>query len=179
MIDLTTPNEWQHKDESLGGILFPWYTKSFLDELVTWDLKDKVVFEYGLGASTLWWNEKCNRLCGVESSHEYYSAVCRNVEDNNELLFESKRALFPGTIGSFTIKFDIIIVDCEPVEWRDDCIENAIRYLKPRGKLIVDNWDQPSVWVPNMETRKLLAPFWKTLFKQDGHTDWQTAVFTK
>jgi hypothetical protein len=44
-------NEWQFLDAH--GMVFPWYTKLFLDILATWDIKDWDVFEWGGGYSTI------------------------------------------------------------------------------------------------------------------------------
>ena len=74
MIDLNATNEWQHRDPETGLVL-PWYTKSFLDELATWDLKDKSVLEIGGGASTLWWCRKANSVYLVEDNQEYWDEL--------------------------------------------------------------------------------------------------------
>src|ERR1044071_4103352 len=125
-IDLSTPNEWQFRDESLGGILFPWYVKSFLDELVTWELSDKVVFEYGAGASTVWWAKKALKVYSVDSSSEWIAAIKKELiktwtpgwfkyDDEKESYVESAKVC--------GIKYDIIIIDGEPIEWRDACVQ--------------------------------------------------------
>lgn len=179
MIDLSTPNEWQHKDESLGGILLPWYTKSFLDELVTWDLSDKTVFEYGAGASTLWWAKKCKNVYAVESSETYLEAVRANVDEMG-IYYAGTKETYLKFITKPALQFDIVVIDGEPIAWRDDCVKPALECLKPGGKLIIDNWEQPSVgWVPSEETKALLAPYPCEIYKQEGHPDWATAVFTK
>lgn len=176
-MDLTTPNEWQHRDESLGGILFPWYTKSFLDELVTWDLKDKVVFEYGAGASTLWWDKKAKRVFAVESNMQYLEAVRAKVDEMG-IYYACTKETYLKFISKPGIQFDIVVVDGEPVEWRDECVERALKYLKPGGKLIIDNWLQPSVWMANEEMQQLLSQYPVKVYRQGNHIDWQTAVFT-
>lgn len=182
MIDLSTPNEWQHKDESLDGILFPWYTKPFLDELVTWDLKESEVFEFGCGASTIWWARKAKRVRGIENNIGFLEVV------NNELYkfngipsfinYDTDADSYSKAIYFWKELFDIVIIDGDPVEWRDACVKPAIECLKPGGKLIIDNWLQPSVWMASEETRQLLSPYPCTIYKQDGHHDWQTSVFT-
>lgn len=185
MIDLTTPNEWQYRDESLGGILFPWYTKSFLDELVTWDLSDKVVFEYGAGASTLWWARKCRKIYSVESNAEYYHAVHQalvneptSYPDSLCLHWLPEAKHYIDFIKDWG-KYDIVIIDGEPIAWRDDCVKPALDCLKPGSRLIIDNWDQPSVgWLPSEETKALLAPYPCKVYPQIGHPDWKTLLVT-
>jgi predicted O-methyltransferase YrrM len=181
MIDLNHCNEWQHRDET--GMILPWYTKSFLDELVTWELSDKHIFEFGCGASTLWFATKRPVVYGVENNREYREAVLKELgRRSHEIDFYIGHDLerpFQMFGSNFHPSWDIIIVDCEPVEYRDKCIEKAVSHLNVGGKLIVDNWDQPSVWVPSNQTRRLLADWPVKIYRQEGHPDWQTALFTK
>lgn len=179
MIDLTLANEWQFKCPETGFV-YPWYTKPFLDILTTWDLKGKRVFEYGLGASTLWWEAKGAKVFGVDSNREWFEAVWNasavrwpvnraaiyHIEDKDFYIS------FPAQVG----QWDIIVVDGD---WRDECAQAAYRHLKTQWKggiLIIDNWLQPSVWVASEETQKLLGEP-TGCYKQPGHPDWQTAYW--
>lgn len=178
MIDLNTTNEWQHRDPSTG-LVFPWYTKSFLDELVTWDLSDKAVFEYGAGASTLWWLKKCQVVYGAESNREWFMKVVNATKGGGCItLLEDKENYIAGA-KQYVRLYDIIVIDGEPIAWRDDCVPYALAYLKPGGKLIIDNWLQPSVgWLPSEETQQILSKYPVQVYAQEGHPDWKTAVFT-
>lgn len=180
MIDLNTTNEWQYRDSS-NGLVLPWYTKSFLDELVTWDLSDKVVFEYGAGASTLWWAKKAKQVYSVESNPEWWREVHDAVKHTTAWVkIAEGRWLFEDAIHEYGILFDVIIVDSEPIEWRGGCITEAITRLKPGGKLIIDNWMQPSVgWLPSEETQRIVTSLPHVIYSQEGHPDWKTLVATK
>jgi hypothetical protein len=178
MIDLSTPNEWQHIDP-LNGLVMPWYTKPALDEIVTWDLKDKKVFEYGGGASTLWWSAKAKQVRAIETSPDWRQAVSDKAGSNTWVKWTWNLNDFEDAIMEWETLFDIIVVDCDPVEWRDRCIRVGIKTLNTGGKLIADNWDQPSVWTPSDKTRETLKEFDCKLYKQPNHPDWQTAIFTK
>lgn len=174
MIDLNATNEWQHRDPDTG-LVFPWYTKPALDEIVTWDLKDKTVFEYGCGASTLWWAAKCESVYAVESDLQYYLAVTTELRDEQLIIQRSDKNEYinaPKTFG----KFDIIIIDGD---YRDACVPVALDCLKPGGVLIFDNWMQPSVELQTEETQKLLLGVPHKIFKQPGHPDWQTLIAWK
>jgi SAM-dependent methyltransferase len=175
MIDLSAVNEWQSIDPSTG-LVFPWYTKSFLDELVTWDLKDKVVFEYGCGASSLWWAAKCKKLYGVENNKEYFGTVAYHIGDIARISHEMEEERYINSIRQWGIQFDIVIVDGG---WRDESIPTVLEHLKPGGKIIYDNWMQPSVCCQTEEVQRTLLAFPHGIFKQEGHPDWQTAYFTK
>ena len=119
MIDLNAMNEWQNRCPETGLIL-PWYTKSFLDELVTWDLAGKVVFEYGAGASTLWWARKALAVYSVESNIDYVIELHKVIKRNTRLLLSEDNANYVAEIYNHDREFDIIIIDGEPIQWRDD-----------------------------------------------------------
>lgn len=184
MIDLNATNEWQHRDPETG-LVFPWYTKSFLDELVMWDLNDKVVFEYGAGASTVWWAKKCKRVAGVEYDQSYSDTV--NIELSQRHIQYSRswpvswytfKEQYINCVRSLGRNSDIIIIDGEPIAWRDDCVKPALDCIKPGGCLIIDNWDQKSVgWLPSEETQQLLSQYPVKVYPQEGHPDWKTAVW--
>jgi predicted O-methyltransferase YrrM len=179
MIDLSLTNEWQHRDPETG-LVFPWYVKSFLDELVTWELKDKVVFEYGAGASTVWWASHCKKLYAVESSKKYFDAVASRVGHWARIAHETELERYVKSSYQWCKEFDIIIIDGEPIEWRDACVQPALDCLKPGGKLIFDNWLQPSVgWLPSEETQRLVTSLPHIVYSQAGHPDWKTLVVTK
>jgi predicted O-methyltransferase YrrM len=180
MINLDATNEWQHRDPETG-LVFPWYTKSFLDELVTWDLSDKKVCEYGGGASTVWWNKKAKHVFTVESSEAYFDALIPHIGHESLMFFTTDKDKYINwAYGPHGGLFDIIIIDGEPISWRDDCVKPAIDCLKPGGRLIFDNWLQPSVeWMPNEETQRVVTSLPHNIYSQDGHPDWKTLVATK
>lgn len=164
-------NEWQRIDES-NGLLMPWYTHPFLDELQTWDVSKWNVFEYGAGMSTLWWRNKANHVESVDSSLEWSKTVRAIYSPHYDNFIESIR---------FHDKYkelDCVIIDCEPNEWRDNCTEMALNGLKKGGILIIDNYEQPSV-EPNVwtKTNELLKNYECKIFKQPNHADWKTAYW--
>lgn len=176
MIDLSHKNEWQYMCPETGLVL-PWYTKPALDEIVTWDLKDKIALEFGMGASTLWWQRKSAYLTAIETDKDWYNAVILKMEckPGDEHLVQSVSQAEEILIENY----DIAIVDIDPVGIRDECIRLALTCLKPGGKLIVDNWMQPSVWMASEETQALLLAYPHKIYKEPTHPDWQTAIFHK
>ena len=60
----------QKFDDTLG-LIFPYYTWTFLDVLKTWDVSTWDVFEYGVGYSTLWWKRKAKSVDGVDNQLEW------------------------------------------------------------------------------------------------------------
>lgn len=176
MINLSHCNEWQHRCPETG-LIFPWYTKSFLDELVTWDLDELKVLELGGGASTLWWNAKAGRVLTIESSREWAEQL--NQVGYLIVLAETKDHYIGWAEGAREL-YDIVIIDGDPVEWRDACVQPALESLNPGGKLIVDNWMQESLgWLPSEETQRIVTALPHVIYSQIGHPDWKTLVATK
>lgn len=175
MIDLSTPNEWQHICPDTG-LVMPWYTKPALDEIVTWDLKDKRVFEYGCGASTLWWAAKCKSVRGVEYNEEYAAELWSRFIHNIGIAHFIEERDYVNHIKIIGRNSDIIIIDGS---FRDACVPVALECLKPGGKLIFDNWMQPEVEMQQQETQDIVLALPHEIYKQEGHPYWQTLIATK
>jgi len=179
MIDLSKANEWQYIDKETG-LVFPWYVLPAIEEISEWHLSNKNVFEYGLGASSLWWEKKCNHLYGVENDFGYFEAVAEKIGTTAALIYEPDLEKYNYRIFEFNISYDIVIVD-GTTEVRDSGIIEGYKALKSGGAMIVDNWDQPSCWIPNDQTRRFVNDHFLTqkIYKQKNHADWQTAIFIK
>jgi hypothetical protein len=175
MIDLNELHEWRHRDPE-NGLIMPWLTKPALDEICTWDLSRERVFEYGVGQSTLWWANKCEWLYGVDTNEEWVKAIHDAVISNSSVACLPVEDIYVNSIRTFK-NIDIVVVDGN---YRDRCIYQAIAALKPGGKLIIDNWQQPSVdWMPSEETVKLVTQLQHTIYPQEGHPDWKTLIAAK
>jgi predicted O-methyltransferase YrrM len=73
-------------------------------------------------------------------------------------------------------KFDCIIIDGEPVSWRDECTPVALNCLKDGGILIIDNYRQKTVNLENWPiTDNITINMKNEVFQQPGHQDWKTA----
>lgn len=162
-----------------NGLIMPWYTWPCLEWLNGLDLKGKRVFEYGLGDSTLWFMHKGANCYGVDHSI-YWWDLCRKY-NLHKCGFDFSQ-VYQGAKSycerpKFYPLFDMIVIDGI---FRDECTEYALKYLKPGGYLIIDNFHQPSV-EPNIwtETDRLIKGMPITIYKQPNHYDWQTAVITK
>jgi hypothetical protein len=168
------------------GILFPWYTHGALDRIKSMDLSNKVVCEYGSGASTIWWAKKANFFASVDHSEEWEDKI-------NRLLIESghpPNVRFVNTYeGDQTfqrdyyvcffdgIKPNIVVVDGIH---RYECAEHAVKVLKPEI-LIIDNHNQDYVFIcPALDV--LLEGIRMERFIQADHKEhegrpWATAIF--
>lgn len=176
MIDLQEMYEWRWKDES-NGLILPYYTRPCLDWLQSIDLKDKTVFEYGLGASTIWYADKCKHLYGTEHDTGWFFAVANEIGKVASICLDDTEDRYIKSIEQWNKKFDIIVVDGL---YRDECILISLSFLKKGGYLIVDNWNQPSAdYIPSDRVQSILSLEFNhsDIYNQPGHEDWKTAVF--
>lgn len=186
--------ENQFVDNDLG-ICYPWWTKPFINELLTWDLSNKTIFEYGCGASTLWLAHKCKKIVSVEDNETWFNDVKEGLghfpelEGKYELKLRSRGTNSDLNGGgenteyvlapfeSTDVIFDTIIVDGN---CRNECIRQAVKYLADNGGLlIIDNWNQPSCGSDNHENDDLLSQFPFRRYFEPTHSfgDWNTVYF--
>jgi hypothetical protein len=124
---------------------YPWYTYPALEYLKQLDFRDKTVFEYGCGHSTLFWAGRAARVVGVEHNREWYDTVRPRLPETCELLFEPESDAYAGTIHRFPDGFDVIVVDgLVTGRTRLKCVRAAVLHLREGGMIILDNSD----WLP-------------------------------
>ena len=184
------------------GILEPWYTNPAMDVIKTWDLKDKVVMEWGMGASTKWWATKAKLVLGVDHNYEWFQKVSNDLNENG-LIEKANIAYINTHEGDHSIhrthyiehwrKINELIIEgteFNPVPkpnicvvdgiHRYECAEYSVKVLKPEI-LIVDNHQQDYVFMcPKLD--ELLEGVRMERFIQPDHSDhsgnpWATAIF--
>ena len=177
----------QRYDTELG-ILEPWYTNPAMDKIKTWDLKDKVVVEWGGGASTVWWAMKAKEVWSADHNQEWFNKTSQELKER-ALFHKAVIGLYETHEGDQSImrdhyvmcypnvKPDICIVDGIH---RFECAEYAVKVLKPEI-LIIDNHQQDYVFMcPKLD--ELLEGVRMERYIQPDHTDhegnpWATAIF--
>jgi hypothetical protein len=163
---LEANRHWQYTDTETM-LIMPWYTLPMLEWLKKQDVRFWDVMEYGAGYSTLWWRANCDHLYSVDSDKLWARAV--------SVGYETKKEYYPNC--DVSRQFDCAIVDGS---FREACVERVIKFIKPAGFLIIDNWGQDDFPADACErTDNLLAGWSKQLFKQPNHSEWTTALFQK
>ena len=123
----------------------PWYTYPALEYLKQLDFRDKTVFEYGCGHSTLFWAARASHVVSVEHDRRWYQSMATRVPDTCELIFECDSDAYASTIERFRDGFDVIVVDgLVTGRTRLKCAKAAVRHLREGGMIILDNSD----WLP-------------------------------
>lgn len=122
------------------GNPIPWFTYPCVEYLKQLDLRDKSVFEWGSGNSTLFWANRCHDVSSVENDPAWYEKNKSRPKHNVKLFLKVKPDEYVYTIAECDKKFDIIVID--GIE-RLACAKLSPKYLADDGIIIFDNsdWD--------------------------------------
>ncbi|MFN2100387.1 O-methyltransferase [Altererythrobacter sp. MF3-039] len=115
------------------------------------------VLEFGSGMSTAWYAERAARVVAIESNRHWYQVGKRNLAglSNVELIFAPTREAYLEIPAEDN--FDLVIVDGE---WRDECVDIAVKLLAKGGVIFLDNSDKQDLGVGNVAlAREKLVDF--------------------
>ena len=159
----------------LGHYFCPWYTYPFLEHLMSCDLKNLSVFEFGGGESTKFWAEKSRKVITLEKDKNWFESIKKTNADATNLTCIHRNDFqgYTGAIKEYSELFDVIIIDGH---WRKICTENSINSLSSDGCIIVDNSD----WCP--ESCSLLKDYGFSRidfggFGPSNQFTWTTSLF--
>jgi predicted O-methyltransferase YrrM len=164
------------------GILFPWFTKPFLDILATWDLSNADIFEWGAGHSTIWYATKCKSLISVETNKEFYISVKERLIEKNLTNVEffnfcvdvpEEAPKYVSIIDRNDKKYDYVSIDGS---LRNECGVTCVKHLKPGSIVILDNANQLSIGGMNTPIFDALKHCQHFSFLHPWHKfgDWRT-----
>jgi hypothetical protein len=122
---------------SIKGEPLPWYTYPAIEYLSQLDLKEKTVFEWGCGNSSLFYAKNAKEVFSIEDNHEWYEKISAVKPDNLKLVYSTDDK-YLNIISSLNRKFDIIVIDASQ---RMGCSKIAAKYLAFGGLIILDNSD--------------------------------------
>lgn len=118
------------------GKPIPWITYPAIRFLEPRVQKSFKVFEFGSGASTLWWAERVSRIDPVEHDQEWRDRVASSLPANAFLKFADGDAYVQGAQGG---QYDIIVIDGIR---RPECGMSSVSSLAPGGVILWDNTDE-------------------------------------
>jgi len=128
-----------------AGAPYPWYTYPALEYLKQLDFRDKEVFEYGCGHSTLFWASRAAKVVSVEHHEQWHELVKSRIPGNCTLIYQPQSDDYAGAISQFNQQFDVIVIDgLVTGRTRLKCARAAVPYLREGGMIILDNSD----WLP-------------------------------
>ena len=120
------------------GNWMPLFTYPCVEYLRQFDLRDKRVFEWGSGASTLYWMDRARSVVSIENNPEWFGIVSRRKNERVRLVLDESRR-FPLRIRDESEPFDLIVIDSRG--YRYDCAVEATKKLASGGMIILDNAD--------------------------------------
>lgn len=126
------------KPLSFEGKEIPWLNYGFFSFFSERLRNDLVLFEYGSGASTVYFSQKVKKVVSVEHDEQWYSKVSKSLPDNVSLVLQELdgNERYCRTIQQFNDEFDIVMVDGRD---RVNCIKQSVGKLSGRGVIVLDN----------------------------------------
>lgn len=122
------------------GNAIPWFTYPAIDYLSQLDFRDRDVFEWGAGNSTIYWGKRARKVISVETNRVWIDKISGVVGDNVSVILSSTDLeIYCRQIERFDT-FDVIVIDGIG-QSRLPCSEIASSKLKPGGMIILDNSD--------------------------------------
>lgn len=126
-----------------NGNPLPWLSYPAIEYLSGLNLREKTVFEYGSGCSTLYWSERCSRVVSVEHDKVWCeklqeSALASSIQNCRVLLREGESE-YLRAIHEENCPYDVVIVDGGFNRKR--MAEHALQRLAPGGIIVLDNSD--------------------------------------
>ena len=123
-----------------SGQPIPWFTYPCIDYLRQLDCREKTVFEWGAGFSTMFWSDWAKSVTSIETDPIWREKVVRAAGSNATVLMSGTGIPdYCGAIEKFD-GFDIIVIDGIG-ESRFACAEIAPAKLNRGGMIILDNSD--------------------------------------
>jgi predicted O-methyltransferase YrrM len=99
------------------------------------------VFEYGCGASTLWWAARVERVIAVDHDPEWSGRISSQAPPNATVVHHLLDPAGPYETNALAhdTRFDIVVIDGRN---RVRCVPHAMAALRPGGVIVYDNTDR-------------------------------------
>ena len=122
------------------GNALPWYTYPAIEYLSQFDYRQKNVFEFGCGYSSLFWANRAKKVISIEDNPEWFAKwrkefCCSNLD----IRLRDEGENYYKAICEDTKKYDVIIIDGK---CRAECAAHAILKLNDNGMIILDDSDR-------------------------------------
>ncbi|MGH8143023.1 MAG: FkbM family methyltransferase [Steroidobacteraceae bacterium] len=122
-----------------SGKPLPWFTYASINFVEPRLDREMRVFEYGSGASTLWWATKVKAVVSCEYDATWHQRMSGMIPANVRLIHAPDRGTYARQILESNDRFDIVVIDAE---CRVECARTCVSALKPEGIIIWDNSDR-------------------------------------
>jgi predicted O-methyltransferase YrrM len=126
-----------------NGASVPWMTYPAIEFLKNKITKEHEIFEFGCGASTLFFARNAKRVVGLETNEIWLKIVremlAKEVSENVEITLMADgltNPLYENFAKNSGQKFDLIVIDSLK---RFECAKHVIEALKGGGMVILDD----------------------------------------
>ena len=140
----------------------PWYTFEAIEFLKINLTKNHTIFEFGCGASTLFFASKVKKVISLESNRRWFEIITSTLKNSGDFLLEKNyfsnanceiflmedaldREEYQNFAKNYSqknhLKFDLLIVDSLK---RYECAKNSFEAIKSDGYLILDDSERPN-----------------------------------
>ncbi|MBN8212210.1 MAG: hypothetical protein J0M09_04770 [Xanthomonadales bacterium] len=151
----------------------PLFTYPCIEYISQFDIRDKRVFEWGAGASTLYWMSRARAVTSIESDPVWFERMNGLKTGNVDLILDQGDG-YPGQILLQDGLFDIIVID--GAGYRYDCATLASRKLAPGGMIILDNADWHAMSAGELKATGLIQVDFSGFKVTESHAS-TTSVF--
>ncbi len=122
------------------GNFVPWMTYPAIEFLKNNLKPEHEIFEFGCGASTLFFSKRVKKVVGLETNSRWLEITLQQAQHDNikiNLMEDGlKNPAYENFAKNYGQKFDFIIIDSLK---RFECAKNVIEALKPNGTIILDD----------------------------------------
>ncbi len=116
----------------------PWLSPAVIEYLETIIKPEWDILEHGCGGSTLWFAQRCKSVTAYESDPDFAAAIRGRAPSNAKIVSWAK-----PNAPTLKTRFDLLLIDGEPIETRGPWITAALRLVKPGGVIVLDNYNRP------------------------------------
>lgn len=122
------------------GEAVPWITYPCIRFLGPRIVPRMAVFEFGSGASTVWWSRRVSRVVSCEEDRQWFERVRVQAAANVRMIHATlEGGQYASQILPFKREFDIVVIDGSD---RVECAVNCVDALKEDGVIVWDNTDR-------------------------------------
>jgi len=146
---------------------FPWLAPNVIKRLEEIVKPHFRVIEHGCGGSTLWFSTRASQTIAFDNKPDWVAIVNEKITDHD------RARVFVNTgdirTETFTDKFDLLLIDGEPLEERGMWLDHATDLVKKGGWVVLDNANRPH-FAAAREMLKKIAVSVETFDGNEGGT---------
>lgn len=171
----------------------PWLVKESIEFINKILNKDSIVFEFGAGASTIWFAKRAKKVYSFENQLNWFKVVREELDKkkldnvimyfgelneilNNKLCGEGFNDMVHG------YQADLILIDHFAPD-RFQALRKSVDYLKDGGYIVLDNSNREkkyerALWYMDKKLKWQRAEFYGAGYSQYGRI-WKTTIWRK